>query len=49
MDCDERDPYNIYKTLIYGYLLILASPRGSKQKLYCTIGTDEGDGCRWTN
>ena len=49
MDYNKRDPYSIYKTLIHRYLLILASPRGLKHKLYCTIGTDEGDSCRWTN
>ena len=49
MDCDEKDPYGIYKTLIYGYLLILALLRGLKRKLYYIMGTDKGDGCRWTN
>ena len=46
MDYNERDPYGIYKTLTYGYSLILASPRGSKWKLYCVMGTYEGYGCR---
>ena len=49
MDYDKKDPYSIYKTLIYGYLSILALLRGLKQKLYCIIGTNKGDSCRWTN
>ena len=49
MDRNKRDLYSIYKTLIYRYLLILALPRGSKWKLYRTMGTNKGDGCRWTN
>ena len=46
MDYNKRNPYSIYKTLIYRYLLILASPRGLKRKLYYIIGTNKGDGCR---
>ena len=49
MDYNKRNTYSIYKTLIYRYPLILALLRGLKQKLYYTIGTDEGDGCRWIN
>ena len=46
MDRNEGDPYGIYKTLTHRYLLILASPRGLKRKLYYIIGTYKGDGCR---
>ena len=49
MDHNKRDPYSIYKTLTRGYLLVLALPRGSKRKLCRIMGTDEGDGRRWTN
>ena len=49
MDRDKGDPYGNHKTLTRRYLLILASPRGSKRKLYRTIGTNKGDGRRWTN
>ena len=49
MDRNERDPYSIYKTLIYRYPLILALPRGLKWKLYYIMGINKGDGCRWTN
>ena len=49
MDRDERNAYSIYKTLIRRYPSILASPRGLKRKLYRTMGTDEQNGCRWTN
>jgi hypothetical protein len=41
MDCDERNPYSIYKTLTYRYLLILASPRGLKRKLRRIMGTEK--------
>jgi len=43
---NKRDPYSIYKTLIYRYLLILASPRGPKWKLYYTIGTNKQNSCK---
>ena len=46
MDYNKGDPYSIYKTLIRRYLLILASLRGLKRKLYRIIGTNKGDGCR---
>jgi len=46
MDRDEGYPYGIYKTPICRYLLVLASPRGLKQKLYYIIGTNKGDSYR---
>ena len=41
MDCDKKNAYSIYKTLIYRYLLILALLRGLKWKLYYIISINK--------